>query len=174
MSLLRVSQTNATTTTTTKRRFQLEFSDSILFRSLPNEQKNARACVYIYILNKVCRKYAEGMQCKSLTLSAYLVLQQLSLFQTARAYFTKCSKTLNIFVETFFSPDSFGLTFCVFWSCVFSTIRIFSRINNLTIQARTTILQNKYSYRNAVKRSINTSSTPLIILINESRLRLHS
>jgi hypothetical protein len=38
----------------------------------------------------------------------------------------------------------------------------------------TTSLQNKYSYLNAVKRSINTSSTPLIILINESRLRLHS
>ena len=51
--------------------------------------------------------------------------------------------------------------------------QIFFRINKLTIQARTT-LQNKYSYLNAVKRSINTSSTPLIILINESRLRLHS
>ena len=35
----------------------------------------------LYILNKVCRKYAEGMQCKSLTLSAYLVLQQVSLFK---------------------------------------------------------------------------------------------
>ena len=42
------------------------------------------------------------------------------------------------------------------------------------LQTRTTILQNKYSYLNAVKRSINASSTPLIILINESRLRLHS
>ena len=71
--------------------------------------------VYIYILNKVCRKYAEGMQCKSLTLSAYLVLQQLSLFQTARAYFTKCIKTLNTFVQHFsrqivlvWPPPSFG------------------------------------------------------------------
>ena len=44
----------------------------------------------------------------------------------------------------------------------------------LTIQTLTTSLQNKYSYLNAVKRSINTSSTPLIILINWSRLRLHS
>ena len=74
---------------------------------------------YIYILNKVCRKYAEGMQCKSLTLSAYLVLQQLSLFQTARPYFTKCIKTLNTFVETFYSPDIFGLTSSFFLSCVF-------------------------------------------------------
>jgi hypothetical protein len=32
------------------------------------------------------------------------------------------------------------------------TIRIYSRINNLTIQTRTTILQNKYSYLNAVKK----------------------
>ncbi|CAL6324775.1 unnamed protein product [Bathycoccus prasinos] len=46
--------------------------------------------------------------------------------------------------------------------------------NNLTIQTRTTVLQDKYSYLNAVKRSINTSSTPLIILINGTRLRLHS
>ena len=38
--------------------------------------------VIIYILKKVCRKYAEGMQCITLTLSTYLVLQQLSLFQT--------------------------------------------------------------------------------------------
>ena len=104
-----------------------------------------------------------------------LVLQQLSLFQTARPSFTKCVKTLNSFVKTFFSPDVFfGLASSVFWSFVFSTNRNFSRISNLTIQARTTILQNKYSYLNAVKRSINTSSTPLIILINESRLRLHS
>ena len=113
---------------------------------------------------------------KSLTLSAYLVLQQLSLFQTARAYFTKCTKTLNTFVETFsrqivffwFAISSF------FLSCVSSTNRIFSRTNNLTIQTRTTILENKYSYPNAVKRSINTSSTPWIILINENRLRLYS
>jgi hypothetical protein len=55
-----------------------------------------------------------------------------------------------------------------------STNKIFSRITNLTFQARTTVLQNKFSYPNAVKRSSNTSSTPLIILINESRLRLHS
>ena len=47
------------------------------------------------------------MQCKSLTLSAYLVLQHLSLFQTARASFTKCIKTLNSFVKTFFWPDVF-------------------------------------------------------------------
>jgi hypothetical protein len=66
------------------------------------------------------------------------------------------------------------LTSSFFLSCVSSTIRIFSRINNLTIQTRTTILQNKYAYLNAVKRSINASSTPLIILINDSRLRLYS
>ena len=41
-------------------------------------------------------------------------------------------------------------------SCVFSTIRIFSRITNLTFQARSTSLQNKYLYLNAVKRIINT------------------
>ena len=81
---------------------------------------------------------------------------------------------LNTFVETFFSPDMFGLTSSFFLSFVFSTNRIFFRITNPTFQARTTALQNKYSYPNAVKRSINTSSTPLIILINENRLRLHS
>ena len=81
-------------------------------------------------------------------------------------------RTLNVFVETFFSPDSFGLA-SFFLSFVF-WIRIFYRINILTFQARTTSLQNKYSYLNAAKRSINASSTPLIILINESRLRLHS
>ena len=48
-------------------------------------------------------------------------------------------RTLNTFVETFFSPDIFGLTSSFFLSFVFSTNRIFSRINNLTIQARTTI-----------------------------------
>ena len=135
----------------------------------------------IYIIYIFLRKYAKSMQkvCSAkallcLTLSTYLVLQQLSLYQTAKPYFTKCIKTLNIFLETFFSPDSFGLASSVFWSFVFSTNRIFSRINNLTIQTRTTILQNKYSYPNAAKRSINASSTPLIILINESRLRLHS
>ena len=42
----------------------------------------------IYILNKVCRKYAEGMQCITLTLSTYLVFQQVSLYQTAKPYFT--------------------------------------------------------------------------------------
>ena len=82
-------------------------------------------------------------------------------------------RTLNIFVETFFSPDSFGLASSFFLSYLF-WIRIFSRINNLTIQARTTSLQNKYSYLNAVKRSINTSSTPLIISINGNCLRQHS
>ncbi|CAL6421861.1 unnamed protein product [Bathycoccus prasinos] len=35
-------------------------------------------------------------------------------------------------------------------------------------------VQKECSYVNTVKRGINTSSTPLIILINESRLRLHS
>jgi hypothetical protein len=141
----------------------------LLFRVFARVQND------IYILNKVCRKYAEGMQCKSLTLSAYLVLQQVSLSQTAGPYFTKCIKTLNVFVETFFSPDIFGLPSFFFLSCVFFFwIRIFYRITNLTIQTRTTVLQNKYSYLNARKRSINTSSTPLIILINGSRLRLHS
>ena len=50
-------------------------------------------------------------------------------------------RTLNTFVETFFSPDSFGLTSSFFLSFVFSTNRIFSRINDLTIQTRTTVLQ---------------------------------
>ena len=54
-------------------------------------------------MQKVCS--AKALLC--LTLSTYL---QISLFQTARPYFTKCIKTLNIFVETFYSPDSFGLT----------------------------------------------------------------
>ena len=77
-------------------------------------------------------KYAESMQkvCSAkallcLTLSAYLVLQQLSLYQTAKPYFTKCIKTLNIFVETFFSPDIFGLTSSFFLSCVFRQIKSF-------------------------------------------------
>ena len=48
----------------------------------------------------------------------------------------------------------------LFVVCLLETNQIFSRIHNLTIQTRTTTLQNKYSYRNAVKRSINTSSTP--------------
>ena len=130
--------------------------------------------ILICILNKVCRKYAEGMQCKSLTLSAYLVLQQLSLFQTARPYFTKCIKTLNIFVATFFSPDIFGLTFSVFWSCVSSTIRIFSQITTSLFKRVRHHFKNKYSYPNAVKRSINTSSTPLMISTDGNCLQLHS
>jgi len=90
-----------------------------------------------------------------------------------------CSHTLNptnpkYFCWNIFLARCFGLNSSFFWSCVSSTNKIFSRTNNLTIQTRTTILQNKYSYLNAVKRSINASSTPLIILINESRLRLHS
>ena len=40
-------------------------------------------------MQKVCS--AKALLC--LTLSAYLVRQQLSLFQTARPYFTKCIKT---------------------------------------------------------------------------------
>ena len=52
--------------------------------------KKSAAKTHIYysicILKKVCKKYAEGMQSKSLTLpysyiSTYLVLQQLSLFK---------------------------------------------------------------------------------------------
>ena len=80
----------------------------------------------IYILKKVCRKYAEGMQCKSLTLpySQHLfgtpATKPISnQTKTARPYFTKCIKTLNTFVETFFSPDIFGLTFSFFLSFVF-------------------------------------------------------
>ena len=61
-------------------------------------------------MQKVCS--AKALLC--LTLSTYLVLQQLSLYQTASPYFTKCIKTLNDFVETFYSPDSFGLTSSVF------------------------------------------------------------
>ena len=52
--------------------------------------------------------------------------------------------------------------------------QIFSRITNLTFQARTTALKNKYSYPNATKRSINTLSHSLTILIDGSRLRQHS
>lgn len=52
--------------------------------------------------------------------------------------------------------------------------QIFPRINNLTIQMRNSVLSNNYSYQNAVKRSINTSPTSLIILISGSRIRLHS
>jgi len=90
--------------------------------------KNISRNIYILI------KYAESMQkvCSPktllcLTLSTYLVLQQLSLFQTARPYFTKCIKTLNIFVETFlkYSPDIFGLTSSFFLSCVFRQIKSF-------------------------------------------------
>ena len=83
--------------------------DGVILLLVLVKKSAAKTHIYysIYILNKVCRKYAEGMQCISLTLSAYLVLQQLSLFQTARASFTKCIKTLNSFVKTFFSPDVF-------------------------------------------------------------------
>ena len=42
-------------------------------------------------------------------------------------------------------------------------------LNNLKRVRRN--FQNKYSYSNAEKRSTNTSSPPLIILINGSRLR---
>ena len=38
------------------------------------EDVRKRVSQWIYILNKVCRKYAEGMQCITLTLSTYLVL----------------------------------------------------------------------------------------------------
>ena len=62
-------------------------------------------------MQKVCS--AKALLC--LTLSTYLVLQQLSLSQTKpkplNPIFAKCIKTLNIFLETFFSPDIFGLTF---------------------------------------------------------------
>ena len=66
-------------------------------------------------MQKVCS--AKALLC--LTLSTYLVLQQLSLSQTAGPYFTKCIKTLNTFVETFYSPDIFGLASSFFLSCVF-------------------------------------------------------
>jgi len=58
------------------------------------------------------------MQCITLTLSTYLVLQQLSLFQTNTKPLKPIVKTLNSFVETFFSPDIFGLTSSFFLSCV--------------------------------------------------------
>ena len=35
---------------------------------LKDRDNNRHVDVKIYILNEVCRKYAEGMQCKSLTL----------------------------------------------------------------------------------------------------------
>ena len=50
--------------------------------------------------------------------------------------------------------------------------QIFSRINNLTIQTRKTVLAKQVS--NATKRGTNTYSTLSITLINESHLRLHS
>ena len=93
------------------------------------------------------------------------------MYQIVSTYFLNGAFKVFFFVS---EPDSFGLASSFFLSFVFSTNRIFSRINNLTIQTRTTTLQNKYSYRNAVKRSINTSCTPLITLINGSRLWLHS
>ena len=128
-------------------------------RQRPNNFK-AKQTRYLFLI-----KYAESMQkaCSAkallcLTLSTYLVLQQLSLYQTAKPYFTKCIKTLNIFVETFFSPDIFGLA-SFFLSFVF-WIRIFYRINILTFQAHTTALQNKYSYPNAVKKEVSTLPLP--------------
>jgi len=65
-----------------------------------------------------------------------------------------------VFFFSFFvcEPDVFGLTSFFFLSCVF-WIRIFSRINNLIIQTRTTLLQNKRSYANAEKRSISRSKS---------------
>jgi len=131
-------------------------------------------CMYIYISSKlsesclevVCAGIYFDLQNKGYCLSTALVRKGCS-------HTLNHVNTLNNFVETFFSPDSFGLASSFFLSFVF-WIRIFYRINILTFQARTTSLQNKYSYLNAAKRSINASSTPLIILINESRLRLHS
>ena len=126
-----------------------------------------RSCLFVVFLLSV-PEYILTLKNKGYSLSACLSTKGVL---NAKPQF---ENTLNTFVETFFSPDSFGLASSFFLSFVFSTNRIFSRINNLTIQTRTTSLQNKYSYLNAVKRSISTSSTPLIILINESRLRLHS
>ena len=99
------------------------------------------------------------MQCITLTLSTYLVLQQVSLYQTAKPYFTKCIKTLNTFVETFFSPDIFGLTSSFFLSCVFSKHKISPRINNLTIQTRTTALLHQANMADTQK---TTTGAPVV------------
>jgi len=130
--------------------------------------------IYIYLRNclKVVWKLSVPEYILTLKNKGYCL--STALVRRGYSHTLNHMKTLNTFVETFFSPDIFGLTSSFFLSCVSSTIRIFSRINNLTIQTRTTILQNKYAYLNAVKRSINASSTPLIILINDSRLRLYS
>ena len=49
----------------------------VVYLNVNNNNDIQNNDIYIFL-----RKYAEGMQSKSLTLSAYLVLQQLSLFQT--------------------------------------------------------------------------------------------
>ena len=66
-------------------------------------------------MQKVCRRYAVKKPYSCLTLSTYLVLQQLSLFQTNTKPLKPIVKTLNTFVETFSRqivlvcrPPSFG------------------------------------------------------------------
>jgi hypothetical protein len=67
-------------------------------------------------MQKVCS--AKALLC--LTLSTYLVLQQLRLFQTNTKPLKPNVKTLNNFVETFFSPDTFGMPSSLFFSLVWS------------------------------------------------------
>ena len=71
------------------------------------------------------------------------------------------------------SPDFFGLPFFFFFFRWTEPNPFPEKIASLFKRVRR-YFQNNYLYRNAVKRSINTSCTPLITLINGSRLWLHS
>ena len=142
------------------------------YEDVPNRKRKRRAYIYLSICLKVVWKLSVPEYILTFQTGEYCL--RTASVRRGYSHTLNHLKTLNIFVETFFSPDVFGLTSSFFFLSYLFWIRIFYRITNLTIQARTTTLQNKYSYPNAVKRSINASSTPLIILINGSRLRLHS
>ena len=133
-------------------------------------------CAYLYIYPSSCLIFVFKLSVPEYILTLKIDSTALVLALVLRGY----SHTLNLTNPKYFCWNIF-LARCFFWFgllrllvvCL-STNKIFSRITNLTIQTRTTVLQNKHSYPNAVRRSINASSTPWIILINESRLRLHS
>jgi hypothetical protein len=92
--------------------------------------------VYTSLFKKVCSWCARGMLIKKsrggifhISSGTPATKPKSNQTKTAKPYFKKCIKTLNIFLETFFSPDSFGFSSSFFLSCcVFSTIRIF--LNN--------------------------------------------
>jgi len=93
-------------------------------------------------------------------------------FLVLLAHLTRASEFVGLIEEGFtygsvpagsqLANEIFGLTDLLLLFCrvSFRQLEIFSRINNLTFQARTTSLQNRYSYLNAVRRSISASSTP--------------